>query len=246
MRIVVTYRPFKPESDIHQALPFDWVGAMTMLADSARRTAGLEVYCLTDETTQLPVPAFRYRSSESRLMLWIIDAWAQYLASADFDDDTILLSPDMLVLGDLQRHVQVADLGIVLRLDEKFGDVMPLLNGVQFWRQKGRDQLANFFRIVHARASTMPEEMIRWGADTQAMLELLAPLRFGYSFRAGLKVYSYDAATLVRPLRAVDIRRMDAGRPRKPTTEPIIDFRSMRKAQMARYYETVFGRKGVA
>jgi len=238
MRIVACYKPFKPESDIHRALPFDWIGALRMLSESAEAKSGLKVYALTDETTTVPVPAFRYASRETRLMLWILDVWAQYLASDDFYDDTILLSPDMLVLDDLRRHVQPADLGILLRTNEKFSEVMPLLNGVQFWRHSGKSELATFFRMVHARAAKMPETLVRWGADTQAMVDLLEPLRVGYSYRHGLKVYGYDASSILRPLRAVDVRRMESGKPPKPMTEPILDFRAMRKDHMARYYAT--------
>lgn len=241
MRIVTAYRPFRPESDVHQALGggFNWIAALEMLSASALRASDLRVWALTDETTALPIPAFRYRSNETRLMLWILDVWIAYLESADFDEDTVLLSPDMLVLDDLRRHVQPADLGILVRTGEKFaGSTMPILNGVQFWRRAAKDRLAAFYRAVSARAAALPERFIRWGADTQATVELLEPIHVGYSYRLGLKVYGYDADSILRPLRAVDVRRLDAGLPPKPMTEPILDFRSMRKDHMARYFDT--------
>lgn len=240
MRIVTAYRPFRPESDVHQALGggFDWVAALKMLSASARQASDLRVWALTDETTELPIPAFRYRSSETRLMLWILDVWIAYLDSPDFNDDTILLSPDMLVIDDLRRHVQPADLGILVRTSEKFTDSpMPILNGVQFWRCAAKAKLAAFYRAVYARAATLPETLIRWGADTQATVELLAPIHVGFSYWNDLKVYGYDADSILRPLRAVDVRRLDAGLSPKPMTEPILDFRSMRKDHMARYFE---------
>ena len=242
MKVVSPFRPFAPESDEHVALDaFDWIGALRMLAASVAATCdGAPTFAIGDADSPLPVPAYYYRTARRRLMLWILEVSLAYIGSDDFDDDTVMISPDLLVLDDLRRWWMPAALGVVLRLDEKFRAVSPLLNSVQFWRRRNKSQLADFYGAVLERAEALPERSIRWGADTEPLVELLEPLSLGFTYRRGLKVYGYDGSMILSALKGSDIRRLEAGRPPKARLEPILDFRSLRKRYMAAYFASAF------
>jgi len=221
MKVVSPFRPFEPESRAHVALgPFDWVGALGMLRASVRAACGCETYALTDVDTDLPGPSHQYVTEERRLMLWLLEVVVCYLRSADFDDDTILISPDALVLSDLRGWFR-ADLGLMVRTGAKYSD-KPLLNGVQCWRVAAKDRLVHFYCWALELARQSVPDLIRWGADTDSMVQLLAPIQAGHFTRAGLAVYGFEAAQAFRP---------------PGVTSPIVDFKGLRKHLMARYYE---------
>lgn len=230
MKIVSPYRPFAPESGAHQALgPFDWVGALEMLRASVRKACGCETYALTDVDTSLSGAVHSYATTERRLMLWLLDVVLCYLRSDDFNDDTIMVSPDALVLQDLSGWFR-ADLGLMVRTGEKYAE-KPLLNGVQCWRVAAKDRLVAFYERVLWRARHADPRLIRWGADTEPIVDLLAPLVAGPFLRSGLSVYGFEARAAfasvpkVRPRRGMEI----------PAT-PILDFKGLRKHFMADYF----------
>ncbi len=220
MKVVSPYRPFVPESPAHLRLgPFDWIHALDMLSASVRRSCACETFAITDVDTDLAVPSYQYVTTERRLMLWILDVSLQYLQSDDFDQDTVLVSPDTLVLGPLQRwFVGSADLGVLARHKLKFVN-KPILNGAQWWAVKGKAHLIAFYEQALALARTLPENLLRWGADTEPFVQLLSPLQHGSAYRAGLVVQFIDATT-VRP-------------------HVILDFKGQRKHEMASYFARV-------
>jgi hypothetical protein len=171
--------------------------------------------------TDLPGATYRYATTERRLMLWLIEVALCYLRSDDFDDDTILISPDALVLRDLRGWFK-ADLGLMVRTGAKYAD-KPLLNGVQCWRVAAKDLLVQFYAQALQRARQSVPDLIRWGADTSALVEMLEPLQAGRFERAGLSVFGFEAASYFRP-------PVDGIKP------PIVDFKGMRKHDMARYF----------
>jgi hypothetical protein len=153
-----------------------------------------------------------------------------YLRSKDFDDDTILISPDALVLRDLSRWFK-GDLGLMVRTAEKYVK-KPLLNGVQVWSLAAKDRLVAFYTRVLDVARHADERLIRWGADTEPIVDLLAPLQSGYFERDGLLIYGFDAGAAFRSVPPV------APRPNQhvPVT-PILDFKGLRKRFMADYFK---------
>jgi len=195
MQIVSPYRPFPAESSAHRKLgPFDWVGAVRMLAESAFRIGPYHVSVITDLDSPLPVPAFSYHTHERRLMLWILEVSLRYLESADFVQDTVMMSPDTLVLRPLTGFF-AGDLTVLTRPAPKHATRPhhPIINAVQWWPVRSKDRLIDFYRQVLALAKTMPANVIEWGADTAALVQLLSPITTGMHQRAGLQVSMLDA-----------------------------------------------------
>jgi len=197
VRIVSPYRPFAPTSASHQQLgPFDWQDALRMLAASVATSCHCETMALTDVTTPLRVPAFAYPTTRSRLMLWILDVSLAYLASPDFDQDTVFVSPDSLVVGDLRPYFE-GDLTLLVRTGDKYQH-RPILNSVQWWPIAAKDQLVGFYRQALILADAFPEPLVLWGADSEALRQLLDPIRVGLHTRAGLQVSMRESASVRR------------------------------------------------
>lgn len=242
MKVVSAYRPFPAESAAHKKLgAFDWPGALAMLRVSVRASCRCETYALTDLSTRIAGPAHRYPARESRLMLWLLEVWLQYLESDNFDDDTVMISPDALVFDDLRPWFQ-ADLGVVVRGGKFAGK--PLLNGVQFWARAAQPRLVAFYRQVRLMAARLTEDVIRWGGDTAPILELLAPLHAGLTTRAGLSVCGIRHEGFFRCPSAVDVARIANGRRPAPTT--ITDFKYLKKQLMAAYFAATYGAQVLA
>lgn len=241
MKVVAPYRPFAPEAISHQRLgPFDWPAALRMLAASVARSCRCATFALTDEATLLDVPAHRYPARCDRLMLWLLEVCLRYLESDDFDEDTAMLSPDMLVYQDL-RPWFVADLGIVARLSPKFrASGRILLFGAQFWRRSGRDRLVALYRQALTIAEALDDATITWGADTVPFYRLLQPQHYGPCQREGLSVHFIGETALMQSISGVDQRAAEAGRSVLPRA-PIMDFKYLRKRAMAAYFRATIG-----
>lgn len=241
MKIVSPFRPFPPESDAHRRLgAFDWLTALSMLRDSARTTCGCDTFAITDVDTDLPVPSHRYETTHRRLMLWILEVSALYLESDDFDQDTVMLSPDVLVFGDLRRWFS-ADLGVVVRLEPKF-EIRPILNCAQWWRHDAKSSLARFYRDALAIAETLPDGDIVWGADTIPLTQLLAPLSERVVYRHGLSVRCIPHTDVLFQVTSAVVTAMD--RCQYPIPDrPIVDFKYLAKRRMRNFFEASFSRR---
>lgn len=240
MRIVSPYRPFAPESVEHQNVgPFDWVAALHMLQASANRVSAGEVRAITDVDTDLPFPALQYETAQRRLMPWILEIALRYLESDDFDQDTVLLSPDLLVFGPLEAHF-VADLGVVVRPEPKF-EARPILNCAQWWRHDAKNRLVAFYRAALDLALAMPDRMLAWGADTAPLVDLLAPVTVGLSRRAGLSVNGIHDRLVLTSLTAAQEAALDDGQPVAPPLTPLLDFRYRRKQRMTAFFAATIG-----
>lgn len=242
IRLVAPFRPFPPESDIHRHLPdFDWIGAIEMLRASAARIGVWPFHVITDHDTGLPLPCLKFDTIHRRLMLWYLEVGLRYLESEHFDRDTIALDSDQLIYGDLEALASVnADLVICVRTHKKYSRNLPILNGVQVWRHRGKARLIAFYRRALEIAEALPDDRIVWGADTDALKILLDPLDLGLHQRAGLTVHLRDADTVIEPFTSDFRDRMAAGRPVTPT-RPIVDFRNTRKLDMRPMFEYTIG-----
>lgn len=240
MRVVTPFRPFEPESREHLELgPFDWIGAIKMLRASVSASCRCETVTITDLDTHLPGPAFQYETARRRLMLWILEVSLRYLESDDFDCDTVMVSPDILVLGDLRAFFR-ADLGVIVRASEKFMVAeRPLLNSVQWWRVAAKDRLAAFYRQALEIAETLPEDVIRWGADTEPLLRLLSPLAVGCFGRVGLTVSAMDQREVMGTFSRRIMRHMQEGRPYQG--QPLLDFKYLRKRHLREFFDYAIG-----
>lgn len=241
MRVVSPYRPFPAESDPHRALgQFDWVEAARMLRVSVTQACGCETVVLTDVDTSLPVPTFAYATTERRLMLWILEVSRAYLASDQFDQDTVMVSPDMLVFQPLSTHFR-ADLGILVRTG-KFSETRPVLNSVQWWAHAAKPQLVAWYDAALAFAQRLPQDVIVWGADTEPFVHLLAPLeRDAVGQRGDLSVAFLPCEGIVEPLMTCDVEALRLGLPVPPPAAAVVDFRYSRKRYMADYFSATVG-----
>lgn len=244
IRIVSPYRPFAPESRSHLELGvFDWVGALEMLQSSVHRVMPTcEAVAITDVDTRLPVASLAFQTTERRLMLWILEVSLRYLESDSFDRDTVMLSPDTLVLKDLSYWFDdVFDLAILVRLEDKFQDGGgQVLNQVQFWRYVAKAGLIRFYRRALEIAHTLSEEWITWGADTEPIRQLIEPIQGGIYKRQDLFVSMICASSVLESLTSTQMKRMEAGAP-LITSRAVLDFRSSRKRSMRMAYEALSG-----
>lgn len=239
MKIVTPFRPFAPESIEHQRLgPFDWHDAIAMLRASAARFCQCETFVITDVDHEPPGPAHYYDTTERRLMLWILDVSLRYLESEQFDQDTVMVSPDILVLGDLRPYF-VADLGLVVRTGEKFKDTnRTILNGAQWWRHASKKRLVHFFHRALAIARDLPEARIVWGADTDPLIQLTAPLVGETRVkRSGLAFYGHT--NLMPSLSSHAMAALERGASLAGCPYPLLDFKYERKRYMRRVFENV-------
>jgi hypothetical protein len=241
VRVVAPYRPFAPESQAHKLLgDFDWFDALRMQQASVKRACNCEAVAISDVATPLPVPAKYYETRETRLMLWILEVSLRYLESNDFDRDTAMVSPDILVYADLRPFFR-ADLGVLVRFNDKHSN-RALLNGVQFWRRDARSLLVNFYERALEMARALPESVITWGADTAPIVELLSPLEPGVSDRCGLWVECLEAHQVMATLTRKGIDRLEQGRAIQWPDTPLVDFRYLRKLHMRAFFDATIGR----
>lgn len=239
IRLVAPFLPLPAATSHHQALPeFDWMGAIRMLSHSAELSCGVPVQVITDRDADLPVSCLRYPTVHRRLMLWVLEVCVQYLDSDDFDRDTVCLDCDQLIHRDLARYfVAQVDLGILVRPRLLARDTWKkVINGVQFWAVRAKARLVAFYRAALARAERMTADLQHWGADTQAIRELLEPMATGLHRRLGMWVHLIDDATVSRPLSQDEIDGMRRGVAPRPT-RAVTDFRYGRKRWMRQFYE---------
>jgi len=240
VRIVAPFRPFPPENELHQELSdFDWNEAIRMLFHSVAIACRCEAHVITDVDTHLPLPALKYATTHRRLMLWNIEVCLRYLESDDFDQDTVMLDADQLVYHDLSKFfIPGVDLAVLVRPTLKHRDSWKkVLNGVQFWSYRGKARLVHFYRQALEIAEALPEDLQRWGGDTQALRQLLEPIELGtLQQRAGLTVQMLDYAQVLEALCETQIKWLGEGR-MPISSRAVLDFRWRRKTFMKRVYE---------
>ncbi len=245
MRVVSPYRPFAPESQAHQLLgPFDWVDALRMLAVSVERSNACETIAITDVDTDLPVPMFQFETRERRLMLWMLEVALRYLDSPQFDRDTIMLSPDLLVFGDLRPWMAAGHFVVLMRAKYVHH---PILNAVQYWPVRRRRQLVAFYTEALAIGRTLDDGFLVWGGDTEPLRQLLAPLAPGLVMRDGKPLARLiESDEILQSFNNVMAARLVARGEAVPCGRAILDFRYTRKQYMRAYFDATFGPEGAA
>lgn len=240
MKVVSPFRPFPAESVEHHTLgPFDWVDALRMLGTSVYRSCRCATVAITDVDTDLPVPSHHYATRERRLMLWILEVSLRYIESDDFDEDTVMVCPDLLVYRDLRPFFR-ADLGLMVRGD-KFVH-RPIINSVQWWRVEAKVRLAAFMKQALDIAQSLPEELIVWGADSEPLRQLIAPiLPDEVGMRNGVSVAMLPFDTIVHELSSGERVQLETGRAVKAPPLPVTDFKYRRKQMMQAYFKATIG-----
>jgi hypothetical protein len=249
IRLVAPFFPLPAQNAHHQALAdFDWIDAIRMLSHSAEIACGVPVQVITDTSADLSLPALRYDTTHRLLMLWVLEACVRYLESDDFDRDTVCLDCDQLIFSDLARFFAPRmDLGILLRpMLARRDSWKKVINGVQFWSVRAKSKLAAFYRAALARAERMSGELQAWGADTQAIRELLEPIvAVGLVERMGLRVHLISDTRVSFPLTETQIDAMQVGIAPQ-SRHAVMDFRYRRKLHMRHVYEMTVLKQVVA
>lgn len=249
MRVVSAFRPFAPESIAHLRLgAFDWPAALQMSQQCVEAVYGRgNWFAITDRDTELPVPALRYHTTHRRLMLWIVEVCLRYLESDDFDQDTLMLSPDVLLFHDVSKFFR-ADLGVVVRLNPKYQAAgRPILNSCQMWGHAGKARLVAFYRRALAIAEGLCEDSIRWGADTEPLVEMLSPVtKEGMHQRSGLSVSFIDEHRVMEPLTRVEMVQLASGDFQRTSPLAMTDFKYGRKHSMSAYFDATIGKRVAA
>lgn len=243
------FRPFPPESELHQSLAeFDWIGAIRMLLLSARWACPTcEAHVITDVETDLGVPSLKYSTVQRRLMLWTLEATLRFIESRDFDRNTVVMDCDQLIYKDLSRWFQNGvDLGVIVRPNQKHKEEggFPFLNTVMFLNGRSRKKLAAFFRKALEIAAAMPEPLLKWGADQEAVRSLLEPIDSGIFERSGLTVKMIDSEDVIETISAGQIEALETTGQMPWPTHAVLDGRWTRKPYLKPAFECTLMRLG--
>lgn len=199
---------------------FDWRGAIALLTASAARF-GYPVTVVTDISTPMQAPVIRVGDAkEQGLMQWLLHAQAETIARAD--EPSVMVSPDTLIAGRLDWMFGQWDLALLTRAKPK-----PIVNSVIAFIPS--DELLATWRRIESRAEGLSAESLAWGADIDAVVDVLsiAPAEDGERMVDGVRV-----RLLPMKGRFHSVRR-DALPVHSPA--PIWDFKGARKSQMPGY-----------
>lgn len=252
MRIVLPFRYFPPESDLHKEFAdFDWMQAIRMLTHTAQLSCRCPVEVITDVDTDLPMSTLKYHTIHRRLMLWNLEVCLKYLESPDFDRNTIMMDSDQLIYQDLSSwFIKGVELGVLIRRNSDKPDQweprLRCLNGVQFWYHKGKTHLQEFYRRALRTAERLPEDRLVWGADTDAIeIALGKPLEVGVAYRHSMWIHMINSQEVIGALSDIHTEGLASGDVPWPD-RPVLDFRWRRKKFMAEFYRATILAKAVA
>lgn len=199
---------------------FDWRGAIALLRASAARF-GYPVTVVTDANTAMPAPAIRVGDArEQGLMQWLLHAQSETIARAD--EPSVMVSPDTLIAGRLEWMFGAWDVALLTRAKPK-----PIVNSVIAFMPS--EELLRMWREVEATAQTLSADSRAWGADIDAVVDVLRIQP------------SEDGVRAVNDVRVrlvpTDGRFQSAKHRQHPTPMPVPlwDFKGSRKALMPGY-----------
>ena len=236
MKVISPFHKIVPYKEHHVELVgrFDWLDALRMLRKSAQMRSSCDTFVITDDA-DFPLPHYRYRTEETYLMLWVLEVCLRYMESEDFDQDTVFVSPDSLVMGNLDIFGGF-DIAVSARPSKLSNRLM---NGLQWWPLASRDKLLAMQRRALDIARGLPENDKLWGADTIPLLELLGPIEEGLHQNGELVVRVFPHPTL-QTVNAVTMRKLEAGRRINPHNSLVHDFKYWNKVYMVPYFQKVF------
>jgi hypothetical protein len=201
---------------------FDWRGAIRMLEKSAARF-GYQTLIVTDRYTAMDAPWLRYGNAlEDGLMMWLLRAQAAAMNGFD-GEQAVMVSPDTLIAGKLDFLFGDWDVSLLTRRKPK-----PIINSVIGFRPSYA--LTDLWKTVVDAADCLPDESKQWGADIDAVVDVLEiqPMEDGVREIAGVKA------------RLVPVTSRFQSIP-KTATKPFLmpdaiwDFKGARKAMMPKY-----------
>lgn len=119
---------------------------------------------------------------EPHLMNWILAAQLAYIESPLFDQDSVIFSPDALVL---KRLEPVFDLAFDVAFTDRKNPRWPINNGVIYLKPEKRAELAAMWRKCLEICKSYPVETQDWYGDQQSLNDAL---QAGVHTELGLQV----------------------------------------------------------
>lgn len=247
-QVIIPYAPFPESPAFARVRGFDWVEAIAQCRTSVRASCGqaVPVRLVTNMDGPSEGDTLVYQTTATRLQLWLTEIRLAFLQSDAFDRDTVLISPDTLVMNNLAGGFRPgADLGIIVRPAYDVGDQewRKILNTAQWWRVRARAALIAFYQDVWAIAQTLHANYQKWGGDTESLLRRLTPIEAGLVERAGLRVAMIHAPEVFASITGGQIEILEAGgRITWPVAPPMLwDFKYLKKSAMGLAFRAQLG-----
>lgn len=221
MNVVTFYADadLPPEPKAKQA-GFDWRWAIGELSRTAKK-ANLPTRVVTDSKTDMPDAWLRTgNAKQDGLMLWLLDA--QEAAIWNSDGPIVMTSPDTLIAGRLNMLFGNWDVCLLTRKKPK-----PIVNSVIAVNPS--EKVGKLWNRVCAYARQLPEHSREWGADIDALVDMLSikPLENGIREVDGIRVRFL-------PITSV-FQSVPSATPHRRLPVPIWDFKGSRKRLMPTY-----------
>ena len=225
MKLITFYAECNlPDKPAAKSAGFDWLAAIDQLELSGR-AFGYETLVVTDGPTDLRGRQDWLRVGDAKalgIMQWLLEAQFATVMHATEGDQIVMISPDTLIARPLDFLFGRWDVAMLTRSKPK-----PIVNSVISVRPSAK--VVDLWDTFGRRALTLPAESRAWGADIDALVDVLHIRPNENTLRARNGVAVRFLPTTGRfasvPLGA------------KPTrlTVPLWDFKGARKALMPDY-----------
>lgn len=222
MKLVTFYAECDlPDKPAAKSAGFDWLGAIDQL-ERTGRAFGYETLVVTDGTTDLgPRRAWlRVGSAKDSIMLWLLAAQAEAVFGAR--EPIVMVSPDTLIAAPLDFLFGRWDVCMLTR-----GKPKPIVNSVISVAPS--DRVTALWQEFCARADHLPPESKAWGADIDALVEVLRIRPLENTVRAHNGV-----AVRFLPING-RFASVPLGAPASRLRVPLWDFKGARKALLPDY-----------
>lgn len=217
-----------PRRPAEKAAGFDWHQAIRELEASARKNLNAETFLVTDTRTTVAKPAIRVGDAKAEsVILWLLDAQAAAIRAFD-GQRLVMASPDALIAGPLDMLFGDWDVCLLTRNSPKF-----IVNSVV--AVKASAKLADKWDQIARDARKLSPDARAWGADLDAVIDAFQIRPSENSVR---EVDGIRARFM--PIDGV-FRSVDYRGKVQPLTEPVWDFKGLRKQLMPAYARLLLG-----
>jgi hypothetical protein len=199
---------------------FDWRQAIKHLTASAKRL-GIDTVVVTDKHTEIDAWMRVGDAKDQGVMDWLLLAQREVMRATK-DGQWLLVSPDTLLHRSPAFMFGPWDLCLLTRPRPK-----PIVNSVIAYT--GGPKPAKLWGDIYDRAQTLPQDSREWGADIDAVVDVLKikPEESGLRTLGDTRIKFY-------PMKGV-FRSVKHGHTPKLMTEAIWDFKGPRKSIMDGY-----------
>ena len=213
-----------PDKPAAKSAGFNWLGAIDQL-ERTGRAFGYETLVVTDQNTDLRGRDAWCRVADAKrdgIMAWLL--WAQFIAAVQAErlDRIVMVSPDTLIAGPLDFLFGRWDVCMLTR-----GKPKPIVNSVISMLPSPR--VSALWESFNDRARTLPPESKAWGADIDALVDVLRIKPLENTVRAHNGV-----AVRFLPING-RFASVPLGAPASRLRVPLWDFKGARKALLPDY-----------